>query len=119
MPILKGINSVIAFMLEIAKLGTLAYWALGMRSAVGYILAFALPVIVIATWATYAAPRSVVRLQLQYLAILKLCLFGLAALGLYSRGHATFGIAFLSVALISTALEYCWTKRQKYSEQAV
>jgi hypothetical protein len=61
-------------------------------------LGFGVPVIAIAVWAVFGAPRSTRRLRGVWLLLLRLVFFGAGAAALYAAGHHTLGLAFAVVA---------------------
>ena len=103
---LKSINLGIAFLLELAMLGALAYWGFqtGGSLVVQLLLGIGAPLLAILIWGRFMAPRSETRLTgLPYIAV-KSILFGLAAIALASAGQVTWAIVFAVVAVVNQVL---------------
>ncbi len=106
----KPVNLALAFLLELGVLVALGYW--GFQTGQGTIAQIALgigvPVIDIAVWAVFGAPRSARRLRGPWLLLLRLVFFGAGAVALYAAGQQSLGIAFALVAAINLILVYAW-----------
>ncbi len=107
---LKSANLALAFLLELGVLVALGYW--GFQTGQGTIAQIALgigvPVIAIAVWAVFGAPRSARRLRGPWLLLLRVAFFGAGAVALYAAGQQSLGIAFALVAAINLILVYAW-----------
>jgi hypothetical protein len=107
---LKYANLALAFLLELGVLVALGYW--GFQTGQGTIAQIALgigaPVIAIAVWAVFGAPRSTRRLRGAWLLLLRVVFFGAGAVTLYAAGHHTLGLAFAVVAAVNLILMYAW-----------
>lgn len=97
---LKIVNQTVMFLIELVMVGSLAYFGYfkGNGPLTKYALAVILPGIAILLWSYWAAPKSVHRLPMPYLAILRLSLFFLASFLLYKCGLVRFA---LIIAIIS------------------
>jgi hypothetical protein len=101
--LLKSINLVLYFLLEISMLvalghrGFLASGQLFWR----YLLAVSLPFLIAIMWGLLAAPRSAHRLTQPSRAIFALLLFSITTFSIYRSGHIRLAICFGVVALIS------------------
>ena len=106
MQVLKTINLLIAFLLEVIMLVALGIVGFEITNAspLKYILAVALPTVAIIVWAIWAAPKSKTRLSGKWLLMFKLLIFSITSLLLYYTGHAVFAIVFGSSAWINTFL---------------
>ena len=107
-------NLAVRFLLEIAALGSLAYWGWTQHAGfLRYLLAIGLPLLASILWATFAVPgdrsRSgkapvpvpgIVRL------ILELAIFGSAAWCLAEAGQALWANIFSLVVLVHYAVSY-------------
>ena len=103
MTILKLINQAVAFALELTMLYMLGLggYQLGRNSGWKYTLAIGLPVLAIALWGYFAAPKSMHRLAFPYLTLFKLGIFGSTAYVWYKSGHQTSTIVFVAIVLLS------------------
>lgn len=101
---IKTINQLVVFIIELIMIGTVA--CVGFREGnatwTKYSLAIILPLIVILLWGHFAAPKSSHRLKMPYLAMFRLALF-LATACLLFRSHQT--IMALVVALLSVVTQ--------------
>ena len=105
-PLLKGINQLVYFLLELTMFAALGY--IGFQRNTHpygkYITGIGLPLMAIVLWGIFAAPRSTYRLKSPYRSLFALTLFGLTALLLYQAGHPRLAIAFGLIALASELL---------------
>lgn len=110
MEILKGINTVLAFALELAMLVGFGYWGYhaGPNSVVGWVLAIGLPVVAILVWGAFFAPRAARRLSLVPGALLSLGLFLLAALAFGSARQPLAGGILAAVSVVNRVLVLLW-----------
>ncbi len=91
---LKIVNQLIVFIIELIMLGSFAYFGFqkGNTSLVKYALAITIPLLVIALWSYWAAPKSTHRLNMPYLALLRLSFFLLASFALYKCDQTKYAI---------------------------
>jgi hypothetical protein len=105
-PIIKGFNQLIYFLLELSMFASLGY--IGFHSNAHpygkYVAGVGLPLTAVVLWAIFAAPRSVYRLEVPYRSMFALTLFGLTALWLYRAGYPRLAITFGLIALASELL---------------
>lgn len=108
MQLLKTLNQVIAFLLEIGMFIAFAYWGFqqGKTNLTKYSFAIALPLIVIVLWGFFAAPTSQYRLEFPIRIIFELLLFSIASFLLYKTGHLTLAVCFGAIALISEIVAF-------------
>ena len=110
-PIIKGFNQLIYFLLELNMFASLGY--IGFQSNAHpygkYVAGVGLPLTAVVLWAIFAAPRSTYRLEAPYRSLFALTLFWLTALLLYQASYPrlaiTFGFVALSSELLSLALK--------------
>ena len=108
--ILKGVNTALAFALELAMLVGFGYWGYhaGPNSVVGWVLAIGLPVVAISVWGAFFAPRAARRLPLVPGALLSLGLFLLAALAFGSARQPLAGGILAAVSVVNRVLVLLW-----------
>ena len=101
-----AVNELLAFLLELAAFGLLAWW--GFETGGGLVphllLGIGTPALAIVLWGLFAAPRARFRVPLPVVLLLKAAVFGGAALCLDAVGHPALALAFALVALLNTAL---------------
>lgn len=105
---LKSLNLVLAFVLELSMLAAFAYFGFTATSQLPLqiTLAVGLPLAVAVIWGFWLAPRASRRLQEPWLVIAKLALFGLATLALYVTGQPLPAVILGVLFLANTALLY-------------
>lgn len=103
MAMLKLLNQVLAFSLELWMLYMLGYsgYQNGKGTGWKYALAIALPVVAVLLWGYFAAPKSDHRLVFPYLTMFKLTLFGITAFLWYKSGHQQSALVFTGLVLLS------------------
>lgn len=103
MQLIRALNQLFYFILELCMLGSWAY--VGFHSSdqpwVQYGLAVALPLIATLLWGLFAAPRSSYRLDGPYRTVFGLTMFGLAFFALYQSGHPVLAITLGIFAVIN------------------
>jgi hypothetical protein len=99
-------NEGLAFLLELAALGLLAWWGFrtGSGLAVHLLLGLGTPLLAAVLWGRYAAPRAVVKLPLPGVLTVKAAVFGGAALALGAVAGWAWGLGFALLCLANTAL---------------
>lgn len=108
MSLLKIVHHALAFTLELALLGALSYWGFhgDKKFPEKYLWGLGLPVLAIALWWVWAAPKSSYRLEQPFLLIFKFALFGIAAFGLHRSGQAGLALLLAALATLSILMEY-------------
>lgn len=108
MQIIKIINQVVAFSLEMAMLVALGYCGFqsGKTLFWKYVFAIVLPLIAAILWGLFAAPKADYRLELAPRILFELTLFLATAIFLYKTGYKTQAIIFGGMSLLSVATAY-------------
>jgi hypothetical protein len=105
---LRAGNLALKFALEVAAIAAFAYWGATTASGlIAVLLAIAAPMLAIALWGRFAAPKSSRRLPLRVRIPFELAVFGLAALALVSLSPPlaiTFAVAVLANTLLLSLL---------------
>ncbi|GAB3705444.1 YrdB family protein [Spirosoma flavus] len=111
MQLIKILNQIIYFLLELCMLASLGYAGfLSSQHTLGkYLLAIGLPLAAAILWGFFAAPRSTYRLEFPYRSLFALTLFGFAFFMLYKTGQTrlaiTLGITALLCEFIAISLK--------------
>ncbi len=110
MEILKSINLVVSFLLELCALAAFAYWGFrtGGNSLLRFVFGIGAPVLAAITWGIFGAPRSRFHLTGAAYQGFGLIFFGLAAIALYAAGQRTMAIVFIIIVIINRALVVLW-----------
>ncbi|MGW4164813.1 YrdB family protein [Streptomyces sp. NPDC004788] len=99
-------NEGLAFLLEVAALGCLAWW--GWQSvepvALRLVVAVAAPAAAAVLWGLFAAPKARVPAPLPGVLAVKALVFGAAVAALYGVGHPAWAVVFGIVALVNTGV---------------
>jgi len=110
MDTIRTVNDGLAFLLEIAALVALVVWGftVGANLAVRLLLGLGAPAVLITVWSVWLAPGSDNRLEMPWLVIVKVVVFGLATLALAAARHPRLAtilgvltVVNLGVALVS------------------
>lgn len=106
MLIVKLINQVVAFLLEISMFIAVGYWGFyeGKTNVMKYSFALALPAITIILWGIFAAPKSEYRLEFPIRIIFELCLFAVSTILLYKTGNSKLATWFGTLAFLNEIL---------------
>ncbi len=106
--LLKGINQLVYFLVELGMFAALGY--VGFHSTTHpygkYAAAIGLPLVAIVLWGIFAAPKSAYRLEPLYRSVFALTLFGITALLLYKTGNTRLALPFAGVALASELIAF-------------
>lgn len=102
---LRALNDVLAFFLELAALGFLAWWGYrtGPNTAVHLLFAIGLPLLAAVLWGRYAAPKASVKLPVSGVLLVKAVVFGTAALALGGVKGPAWALVFAVVVVLNTA----------------
>jgi hypothetical protein len=95
------------FVVELGGLAAAVYWGWETTDGPGrWYLAVAAPLVFIAVWGLFIAPRARVQVSKPVALAIELVLLALVAVGLASAGPVWLGIAYGAVALISGLVNY-------------
>lgn len=100
---IKGINLVIVFLLEVAML--VSYGLYGMTRQWSFLPKLLFTIFIISTaivlWSIFAAPKSGYRLEMPYLAIFRAGMFLLSAWCLYESGYKNIALVLALLTAIT------------------
>lgn len=110
MNLLKILNLGIRFALELFLLVSLAIASFNVfnNQTLKWTATIGLPVIAMAIWGVFIAPKSNNLLDQPYRLIVELVLFGGASFLLYKAGYPVAAITFISIVLINELLLLAW-----------
>lgn len=108
MNFIKQINLLVSFLLEVGLVILGGYWGFhqGESSLMKYILAFAIPTVLILLWGVWAAPKSKQRLKNPVRTIFKLAMMALAVFFSYATGHTGLAFGFAVVTILNVSFAY-------------
>ena len=110
MQVLKNLNLLLKFLLELAMLAAFGYWGFSANHAITIQIAAGLgiPLAVALLWGLLMAPRAKRRLKGFAFHALELVLFGFATLALWSTGQVEIALVFAGLYLINKVLGLIW-----------
>ena len=105
---IKSINQIFVFILEIIMLISYGYFGMTRQWNLASRLLLALLIVSIAIllWARFAAPKSVHRLRMPYLAFFRVLMFSVSAFMLFQSGHKNFALIVFAFALLTQTISY-------------
>lgn len=105
---IKSINQIVAFALEIIMLVTYGYFGMTRPWNLIVRLLFTILVISLAVllWSKFAAPKSGQRLKMPYLALFRAAMFLVAAFFLFQTGHKNLAFMVTGVIIITQLVSY-------------
>jgi len=110
MQILKGLNLLIRFLLELSMLAAVAYW--GFRANPGWalkiIFGIGLPSLIAVLWGLFIAPKATYPLRGISRLVLELILLGSGAAALFATGRADLAWIYIVVLVFNEVLLFVW-----------
>ncbi len=110
MQILKTLNLALAFLLELAMLASIGYWAYqqGKSPILKWVLLIILPLAAMILWGIFAAPKSQYRLDFNARILFEIVMFSLAAFLLYKAGQSTLSLCFAALSIVSITIAFIY-----------
>ncbi len=110
MPLLKMLNLLVRFLLELCILVIFGYWGfqIGGNPLMKFLLGLGAPILFAVIWGTFLAPKSSRRLDEPWLSLLELVIFALTCWALYSTGKADLTVAFGGIYILNKILIVIW-----------
>jgi hypothetical protein len=101
----RGFVLTIRFLCELGLLVALAYWGFETQEGAAAIaLGVGAPLVAIALWGSFVAPKALVPVPIQSRLIVEFTLWGLGALALADAGQAVLGLALGAVGVGTSLL---------------
>jgi hypothetical protein len=110
MPILKGANLLVRFLLELSMLAAIGYWGFktGSGAAMKLILGIGLPLLIAVVWGLLLSPKATHPLRGISRELLELTLFGSGAVALFASGVAHLGWIYTVILVVNKLLLFLW-----------
>ena len=110
MELLKGINLLVRFLLELSMLAAVGYWGFKMHSGgvVKILFGLGLPILIAVIWGYFMAPKSTHRLTGIPFLLMDIVLLGSGAVALYASGQRTLAWMYAIVLITSEILKWVW-----------
>ncbi len=107
---IRSINLLLRFLLELCILAALGYWGFqtGQQTIAKIGLGIGAPLLAAVVWGIFLAPASSRRLREPWRSILELVVFGSAIAALYSTGQRSLAVAFGLIYVINKVLLVVW-----------
>jgi Protein of unknown function (DUF2568) len=108
MQLLKNINLVLAFLLELGLFSSVSYWGFqkGNSTFTKWIIAFICFSIAVGLWAVFAAPKSESRLPFHLRLVFELVMFLVAAFALNKLNYILLSYFFAIISILSVSMAF-------------
>jgi hypothetical protein len=108
--LIKSLNLVVSFFLELAMLVALSYagFHTGKSNLLHWLVGLGTPIVIIAFWAIYMAPNASGRFSDPIRQIVSFILFELAALALYKSHQPKAALILATITVVNAILVYLW-----------
>ncbi|MCH0558192.1 YrdB family protein [Streptomyces sp. MUM 16J] len=99
-------NEILAFLIELAALACLTWWGFagGGDAALRVVLGVGTPLLAMALWVLFAAPKARLRPQLPLVLVVKAMVLGGGAAALYAVRHPVAAAAMAVIVVANTAV---------------
>lgn len=109
MQILKTLNLLVRFLLELCMLAAVGYWGFKTQSgAMRMIAGVGLPILLIVIWGLFVAPRALYPASGILHVALSMILLGSGAIALFASGRAALGWLYAIVLVVNQSLLIVW-----------
>jgi Protein of unknown function (DUF2568) len=109
MTILKSVNLLIRFLLELCVLASIGYWGFQYKNWIYKLgMGVGLPILVAVVWGIFVAPKSSHQLPLPYRLFVEFLVLGLGAYALYASGHTLLSKIFIGIIIVNITLLLIW-----------
>jgi len=112
MDILKGLNLLARFLLELCLLAAVGYWGFNTNSGwlMKIILGIGLPVLIAALWGMFIAPKAIRPLSGASYLILEMTLLASGSVALFASGKLTLGWVYTISLVVNKVLLVLWNE---------
>ena len=110
MEVLKGLNLLVRFLLELCMLAAVGYWAFKTQAGWGMkiLLGIGLPVMIAVLWGLFVAPKAMYPLNAIPHLVVSLILLGSGAVALSVSGNLTLGRMYAIILIVNQTLLLLW-----------
>ena len=108
--LLRSVNLIIRFLLEICALISLGYWGfqVGNRFYTKFVFGIGSPLLLALLWGTFIAPKASLKMAEPYRFIMELIIFGVTSSALYVVDKTILAIILGMIFLINRILLIIW-----------
>jgi len=110
MDVLKLLNLLVRFLLELCMLAAVGYWGFKTQTSwfMKILFGIGLPVLIAALWGMFIAPRATYPLSGFSYLILELILLTSGSVALFASGNSTFGWVYTITFIVNKLLLVVW-----------
>lgn len=110
MDIVKALNLLVRFLLELCMLAAVGYW--GFKTQSGWtmkiLLGIGLPILIAVLWGLFVAPKATYPLTGVSHLVLELILLGSGAVALFASGKPKLGWIYILILVVNELLLIFW-----------
>jgi hypothetical protein len=112
MIVLKALNLLVRFILELWALVALGYWGFQTQTGIGqWVLGLGAPIVMIMVWGNLVAPKASNRLVDPLRLVVEVGVFVVSGLALAAAGQSTLAVILLITYGVSVSLMFVWRQR--------
>lgn len=110
MGLLKGLNLLARFLLELCMLATIGHWGFKTQPewTMKILLGIGLPALIAVLWGLFVAPRAMYPLSGIPHMLVSLILLSLGSAALFASGNPTLGWAYASILIVNQVWLILW-----------
>ncbi|MFF2008039.1 YrdB family protein [Streptomyces sp. NPDC058195] len=109
-------NEVLAFLVELAALGALAWWGVAAGDGVvaRVLLGAGAPAVAAVVWGLFASPKARFRPPMAGVLLVKAVVLGGGAYAVHAVGHSVAAVCFAVVVVVNTTVAESFRRRTGY-----
>jgi len=110
---IKNLNLLIRFTLEVVSLISLGFWGfkIGESSIAKYCLGIGIPLVIAFIWGVFGSPKAIWQLSKPFRWALVFAIYILSAFALFNIGQKNMSIIFMICVIINSILMYIWDQQ--------
>jgi len=110
MSVLKGLNLLVRFLLELCMLAAVGYWGFKTQSgwSMKILFGIGLPVLIAVLWGMFIAPKAIRPLSGASYLILELILLASGSVAIFASGKPTLGWVYTITLIVNKVLLVLW-----------
>lgn len=110
MELLKGVNLLVRFLLELCMYAAVGYWGFKTQSSwvMKIILGIGLPLLIAVLWSIFLAPKATHPLRGISRELLEFILLGSGAVALFASGNADLAWVYTAILVVNKVLLVGW-----------
>jgi hypothetical protein len=110
MMLIKNMNLLLRFVLELCVLFSIGYWGFHLKNSwmIKFGVGFGVPIFLMVVWGMFIAPNSAYQLPLPWRIFMEVIVFGIGVFTLYVSGHQGLAKIFSILVCINMILLLYW-----------